>query len=119
MAKGPQDIELQTVHYTYITPERCGWDTCRNKPAAEEHQGDLYERDTEMVDGWFVYGRGPTAGASKGWETAHGWTRACVYRLPDDSGTMVENLPGLRNVHILVPDAVLLAVVERSKGRRV
>ncbi len=87
-------------------------------PEAEEHQGDLYRHDTEMVDGWFVFGRGPTAGATHAWETCQGVARVEIRRLPDDSGTMLANT-GALCVHILVPDSVLLAVVERSRRGRV
>lgn len=104
--KGPQDVSLQ-----------CKWGTC-GAPKAEDHQGDLYERDTEMVESWFVYGRGPAAGARHAWETAYGRAEVSVYRLPDDSGTIVESI-GARAAQILVPDAVLLAVGERAASKTV
>lgn len=85
-------------------------------PEAEEHQGDLYSRDTEMVRGWFVFGRGPTAGATHAWETCKGVARVEIRRLPDDSGTMIANT-GARCVHTLVPDDVLLAVCERARTK--
>ncbi len=82
--------------------------------AAEGHQGLLYADDTEMIDGWQVFGRGPSAGARTEWEYG-GRMRCDIAMCPNTPGvaTIETNARQLR-----IPAAVLIAVEARSERRK-
>lgn len=83
-------------------------------PPPEEHQGSLYDTDTEVVDGWQVFGRRHTSGARTTFE--QGKDRCEVRAYIQDGGVMVE-IPGGRVRMMLLSDAVLEAIRARYTSR--
>ena len=81
--------------------------------APEEHQGALYDRDTEMVCGWQVFGRGPSAGARIEWEYG-GRMRCDVSMCPNTPGVAVVETNAR---HLRIPVDVLVAVEVRAQSR--
>lgn len=66
-----------------------------------------------MIDGWQVFGSGPSAGARIEWD--YGGRRKCsISMCPNESGvaTIETNAP-----HLRIPASVLCAVEERSQRR--
>lgn len=83
--------------------------------APEEHQGRLYSDDVEMVCGWQVFGRGPSAGARNEWEYG-GRVRCSIALCPNDPAVFTVETTA-RNIRI--PAAVLVAIGVRVHGRAV
>lgn len=82
----------------------------------EGHQGRLYDEDAEMVGGWHVFGRGPTAGARGRHEVGGvGMAEVRVYRA--DRAWMID-IPGGKLRQVLVSDSVMAAVAKRAGSKR-
>lgn len=101
---------LEKANALLGAPKR-GWSP-DHLPSAEEHQGSLYDTDTEVIDGWHVFGRGLTAGARTSFE--QGASR-CEVRAYIQDGHIGVEIPGGQVRMLLLSTAMLAAVKKRSE----
>jgi hypothetical protein len=111
--KGPLEKVIMLLG-TPVSPKsvpKCRGPKCL--PVAEEHQGSLYETDTELIDGWHVFGRGLTAGARTSFEV--GGMGRCEVRVYMQEDYVVVEIPG-GHVRMLLLSAAVLAAVKKRSG---